>query len=159
MSEIYEKTLADIARHYTDSHYSSLTLLENLGLDKSAVRESIKKKTRRSLSNFIRYYRLKQAQKLLREGSRNISEVAYDSGFSSLSYFSKSFKDEFGYSPNTSLNKLKFVRKGQSVLMGLIQLRKKPATLLSGVLLVAITLMGIPQWLGSINSPQKTCLW
>ncbi|MDP6921544.1 MAG: SUMF1/EgtB/PvdO family nonheme iron enzyme, partial [Lutibacter sp.] len=156
MSEIYEKTLADIARHYTDSHYSSLTLLENLGLDKSAVRESIKKKTRRSLSNFIRYYRLKQAQKLLREGSRNISEVAYDSGFSSLSYFSKSFKDEFGYSPNTSLNKLKFVRKGQSVLMGLIQLRKKPATLLSGVLLVAITLMGIPQWLGSINSPQKT---
>ncbi|MCZ7614151.1 MAG: helix-turn-helix domain-containing protein [Ignavibacteriaceae bacterium] len=30
----------------------------------------------------------------------NISEIAYSVGFSSLSYFSKCFKEEFGYPPS-----------------------------------------------------------
>ena len=43
--------------------------------------------------------RLTRASALLAQGHNNISEVAYDVGFSSPSYFTKCFKDEFGIVP------------------------------------------------------------
>ena len=100
MKNNYEIVLNDIQINFKDSKYSTSQLLENTGLDKKTARDAIKSKTQRSLSNYIRFYRLDHAQKLLKKADKNISEIAYDSGFSSLSYFSKSFKDEFGYSPN-----------------------------------------------------------
>ena len=90
----YEAVLKDIKENFKDSKYSTSQLLENTGLDKNSARDAIKRKSQRSLSNYIRFYRLAHAQKLLKKGDKNISEIAYDSGFSSLSYFSKSFKDE-----------------------------------------------------------------
>jgi AraC-like DNA-binding protein len=44
--------------------------------------------------------RLERASRLLREGKHSVSEVAYQVGFESLSYFSKSFQEEFGTSPS-----------------------------------------------------------
>ena len=42
---------------------------------------------------------LKKASLLLKNKEGNISEIMYDTGFSSLSYFSKCFKAEFGLTP------------------------------------------------------------
>lgn len=40
------------------------------------------------------------ADRLLREGELNVSEVADRIGYASASYFSKSYKTKFGLSPN-----------------------------------------------------------
>ena len=91
MKNIYEIVIKDIEENFKNSNYSTNQLLQNTQLEKKDVREVIKSKTDRALSNYIRFYRLNHAQKLLKKGDKNISEIAYDSGFSSLSYFSKSF--------------------------------------------------------------------
>jgi AraC-like DNA-binding protein len=43
---------------------------------------------------------LKKALQLLSEGNLNISEIAYSVGFSSQSYFTRSFKEYYGKSPS-----------------------------------------------------------
>ncbi|MCR5077767.1 MAG: response regulator, partial [Prevotella sp.] len=49
---------------------------------------------------FFRTYKLNRAAELIREGELTMSEVADRTGFSSLSYFSTSFKRQFGVSPS-----------------------------------------------------------
>jgi YesN/AraC family two-component response regulator len=49
---------------------------------------------------FIRNFRLTQAKLLLKNVDLNISEVAYSTGFDSISYFSRVFHEAFGISPS-----------------------------------------------------------
>lgn len=74
-------------------------LAEKMRLNRSYVHRKLKSITKKSVSEFIREIRLQKARELLEEGSDNISEVAYNVGFSSPSYFSKCFHDHFGYPP------------------------------------------------------------
>lgn len=59
----------------------------------------VKKYTGVSPLDFIRQSRLRQAAALLRQGKFSVSEVMYMVGFSSSSYFSKSFAQQFGCTP------------------------------------------------------------
>jgi AraC family transcriptional regulator, exoenzyme S synthesis regulatory protein ExsA len=43
--------------------------------------------------------RLEYAKHLMNAGNKNVTEIAYDSGFESLSHFSRVFKEKFGLSP------------------------------------------------------------
>ena len=47
----------------------------------------------------LRKARLAKAKRLLESRSKSVSEVAYEVGFSTPSYFSKCFKEEFGLLP------------------------------------------------------------
>ncbi|MBR4273354.1 MAG: helix-turn-helix domain-containing protein, partial [Bacteroidales bacterium] len=47
----------------------------------------------------LRKSRLQYGRKLLAETTKTISEIAYNSGFSSPAYFTKCFKDEYGIAP------------------------------------------------------------
>ena len=47
----------------------------------------------------LRKARLARARQLLQTTDKNVSEVAYAVGFSTPSYFSKCYKEEFGESP------------------------------------------------------------
>jgi AraC-like DNA-binding protein len=49
--------------------------------------------------DFLRSYRLRRAAEMLHEGSFTLAEIADKTGFSTYSYFSKSFKKHFGVSP------------------------------------------------------------
>lgn len=48
---------------------------------------------------FFKRYMLNRAADLLREGKNNISEIAWMTGFNTLSHFSTSFKKQFGVTP------------------------------------------------------------
>jgi transcriptional regulator GlxA family with amidase domain len=52
---------------------------------------------------FIRTVRLKQALKLMETKQHTLSEVAYLTGFNSASYFTRSFKEEYGKAPSEYL--------------------------------------------------------
>ena len=51
-------------------------------------------------NNLIRNIRLMKAAELIKEGELNITQVSYEVGISSISYFAKTFKKRYGVSPS-----------------------------------------------------------
>ncbi len=60
----------------------------------------LKSLTGKSPSKFLRDFRLNKALNLLHENKGNITEIAKETGFNSLTYFSKCFKSKFGILPS-----------------------------------------------------------
>lgn len=58
-----------------------------------------------SVNEMIRKLRLQKAAQLLGQEWGAVSQVAYEVGFSNLSYFSKVFKEEFGVLPSEYVEK------------------------------------------------------
>lgn len=56
-----------------------------------------------SPNRFLREYRLAEALSLLNKKDRTVAEIAYQSGFSSPSYFTRCFERKYGYSPTQYL--------------------------------------------------------
>ncbi len=69
------------------------------GMSRSNLLREVKKLTELSVSQFIRQVRLKSAMEKLRHTNAKVSEVSYQVGFSSTSYFIKCFHDYYGYPP------------------------------------------------------------
>ena len=75
--------------------------MEELCLSRAQVHRKVKAITGISTSALVRNIRLEKAFLLLQENRElNINEVAYACGFSSPSYFTKSFVDYFGKKPS-----------------------------------------------------------
>lgn len=70
---------------------------------KSQLYRKIVALTGQSPNNFVKEYRLNEALSLLNRNAGNVSEVAFETGFSSPSYFSKCFQKRFGISPSDYL--------------------------------------------------------
>ena len=73
-------------------------------MSRSQVFRKIKALTGKSPSTYVRSIRLLKAKGMIENGEGNISEIAYSVGFSSPIYFSKCFKDEFGYPPKNFIS-------------------------------------------------------
>ncbi len=56
-----------------------------------------------TIFGYLRELRLNKAKALLDDGTMNVTEVAYEVGYSSLSYFAKAFKTHFGTAPGNYL--------------------------------------------------------
>ena len=82
-----------------DSALSVETLSSALGLSRVQLYRKVKQLTGQSPVEIIRLTRLKQAEHLLKTTDKTVSEISYEVGFSSPSYFSKCFKDHFGVQP------------------------------------------------------------
>jgi AraC-like DNA-binding protein len=78
-----------------------------LGFSKSQLYRKLNALTGKSLNTFLKEYRLNRALNLLKLQAGNISEVAFDAGFSSPSYFSKCFRKKFGVYPSNYLSTIK----------------------------------------------------
>lgn len=76
---------------------------ESVHMSHSTLYRKIKALTGLSGNEFIRKVRLHHSLRLMLEEHRNVSEAAYESGFSSLPYFRTSFKEEFGMPPTEYL--------------------------------------------------------
>ncbi len=88
-----------IEKHLTDNEYGVEQMSLEIGLSRVHVYRKIKHLTGLSVSEFIRNLKLKKAAEMLRESGKTVAEVAYETGFSSPSYFSKCFRDLFTVSP------------------------------------------------------------
>ena len=72
----------------------------HFGLSRSSLHRKLKALTDQSISELVRTIRLSTALELIREGKLNISEIAYQTGFSSISAFSRAFKRAYGKAPS-----------------------------------------------------------
>jgi AraC-like DNA-binding protein len=84
----------------SDSEVSVEDLAADMNLSRVQLYRKVKAITDSSPVELLRTARLKRAYQLLATTDKNISEVAYDVGFTAPSYFTKCFKDEFGISPS-----------------------------------------------------------
>lgn len=75
-------------------------LAEAAYLSRTQVYRKMKALTGESPTVFIRKMRLYQARQLLRTTDLNISEIAYELGFTDPNYFSRVFSKEFGAPPS-----------------------------------------------------------
>lgn len=104
MKQSYNQAFLDKLREITeanlkDDQFGVSELAEKVGISRSTLYLRVNSLTNKSVSHFICETRLKAAFELLREGSLNISEVAYKVGFGSPTYFSKCFHDFYGFPP------------------------------------------------------------
>jgi AraC-like DNA-binding protein len=74
-----------------------------MGCSKSQLYRKMIFLTGKSPNAVIKEYRLTEALKLLNKSSGNISEIAFETGFSSPSYFSKCFQKRYGHLPSDYL--------------------------------------------------------
>jgi len=71
----------------------------DLGFSRTAFYRKIRGLMDMSPIDFLRSYRLRKAAEMLHEGSLSLTEISDSTGFSSYSYFSKSFKKHYGVTP------------------------------------------------------------
>ncbi|HEY6978399.1 MAG TPA: nickel-binding protein [Chitinophagaceae bacterium] len=93
---------------YTESAWSNINLKvehfsKPVGCSKSQLYRKIIFLTGKSPNGFIREYRLNEALTLLNKNTGNVSEIAFETGFSSPSYFSKCFLKQYGHLPSDYL--------------------------------------------------------
>jgi len=74
-----------------------------LGISKSQLYRKMIELTGKSPNTFLKEYRLGKSLKLLTRQEENISEIAYETGFSSPSYFSKCFRKRYNFLPSDYL--------------------------------------------------------
>ena len=119
LNETKQETLGKVEQQFiTDfTHYVENSIAnpemnideiaDALGLSRSNLYRKIKSLTDYSPNELIRTIRVKYAKQLLNSKAKSISEVAYEVGFSSPSYFAKCFKDFYNESPTEYLERIR----------------------------------------------------
>ncbi len=88
-----------IQENLSNSDLSVEQIGDEIGLSRVQLYRKVKALTGYSPVEILRKARLTRARHLLQTTERTVSEIAYAVGFSTPSYFSKCYKDEFGESP------------------------------------------------------------
>ena len=88
-----------IQDNLSDNEFNVERIGDEIGLSRVQLYRKVKALTGYSPVEMLRKARLARARHLLRTTEKTVSEVAYAVGFSTPSYFSKCYKDEFGESP------------------------------------------------------------
>ena len=94
-----------IEENLADSELSVEDLGGKMGLSRVQLYRKIKALTNYSPNELVSIARLKKAASLLASSEKTISEITYEVGFTSPSYFTKCYKEYFGESPTDFLKR------------------------------------------------------
>ncbi len=97
--EFLQKLIAHIEQNMADEDFGVSELAEKVSMSRSNLLRKIQKASGLSASVFIRKIRLLAGRDALRKGGENVSQVSFQVGFGSPSYFVKCYREEFGYPP------------------------------------------------------------
>jgi ligand-binding sensor domain-containing protein/signal transduction histidine kinase/DNA-binding response OmpR family regulator len=89
-----------VEENFSTPNFNAQLFAQKMGVSRSGLYKKLNALTGKSTTEFIRFIRLKHAEKILREGQYNISQTAFQTGFNDLKYFRKCFKQEFGLTPS-----------------------------------------------------------
>ena len=96
MQELYELMEKELANADLDI----VRMTEMMKMSRTKFYYKVKGLTGENPSVFFKRYKLNRAADLLKEGKYNMSEIAWMTGFNTLSHFSTSFKKQFGVPPS-----------------------------------------------------------
>lgn len=96
MDELYKIMEQELANSELDVN----KVTELMHISRTKLYYKVKGLTGENPSVFFKTYKLNRAATLIVEGKYNISEIAYMTGFNTLSHFSTSFKKQFGCTPS-----------------------------------------------------------
>ena len=99
-----EKMTNVVKSQINREHLDVTFLLGEMGVSRSLLHKKLKGIVGCSATEFIRIIRVKEAEKLIQSGKCNITEAAYETGFSSPAYFTRCFKEFYGMSPRDYFN-------------------------------------------------------
>ncbi len=100
-----EKAITIINENLSDPNFTVEKLSANFEMSRTVFFKKLKTITGHQPVEFIRLIRLKRAAQLLLLKQFNISEIAFQSGFNDVRYFSSCFKKQFGLTPTEYINK------------------------------------------------------
>ncbi|UCH96264.1 MAG: response regulator [Candidatus Aminicenantes bacterium] len=97
----YQEVQDMIEENLSDPDFNVEVLSQKLVMGRSTLYRKILALTGETPTQWIRSYRLKRAAELLKAGTGNVTEVAFEVGFSSSPYFTRCFKEKFHRLPST----------------------------------------------------------
>ena len=97
---LLQNSISFIRSNISEPELSVEEMAKSLNMSRTNLHRKIKMLTGQSPVELIKTIRMKQAAYFLKKGSQTISEVAYEVGYNSLSYFSSSFTSYWGVSPS-----------------------------------------------------------
>ena len=103
--DFVEKFKALIEEKMGDSELNVEDLGREMGLSRVQLYRKIKSLTNYAPNELLRMSRLKRAASLLASSGMTVAEIAYEVGFTSPSYFTKCYKEQFGESPTEFLKR------------------------------------------------------
>ena len=99
-TKFVQQVIKVILTNLDNANFGPTLLAEEMSLSESQIYRKLKSITDKSTAVFIRSVRLQKAKELLQTSSKTVSEIAYEVGFNDPSWFSRSFKEEFGIPPS-----------------------------------------------------------
>ena len=95
-----KRSLDVINKHLSEPDFNVNRFSQEMAMSRQALHRKIRALIGQSATEFLRFVRLNKSAELLARKSGTVSEIAYDVGFSSQSYFTRSFRKLFGQSPS-----------------------------------------------------------
>ena len=92
-----------ILEHLDESALNGEQISRHFAMSRVQLHRKLKALTDQSAGQFVKVVRLEKAFALIQEEELNLSEIAFQTGFNSLSYFSRTFKTAYGKSPSEIL--------------------------------------------------------
>jgi signal transduction histidine kinase/DNA-binding response OmpR family regulator len=89
-----------IDKNLSDPEFGLEELADALYMSRASLHRKVKTLTGQSPNRFIQSYRLRRSLDLLKANAGNVTEVAFQVGFSSSAYFTKCFKEKFKRLPS-----------------------------------------------------------
>ena len=105
--QFVNKAIELMGKNYADSEYNLECFVRDMGYSKTLVNSKMHALVGQPIGQFMKNYRLNVARRMIQEGKGdiNVSEVAYAVGFNDPKYFTKCFKEFFGYLPSSGFKK------------------------------------------------------
>ena len=88
-----------VIENISNADFNINSLCQEMAMSRTLFYSRLKSLTGKAPQEFIRIIRLQKAAELLKQG-RNVTEVATDTGFINVKYFSMLFKKQFGIQPS-----------------------------------------------------------
>ncbi|MCH4553038.1 two-component regulator propeller domain-containing protein [Aestuariibaculum lutulentum] len=98
--QFFNKIQEVLNEHITDSQFNSEDFSKKMLMSRMQLHRKLKALTGLTTTEFIRSERLKLAEKLLTTSDLTVSEIAYQVGFNTPSYFIKCFKEKHNQTPS-----------------------------------------------------------
>lgn len=98
--KLMKKAVEIVELNIANEDFNFNKFVDEMGVSKSMLYRKIKVLTGMAPSDFVKDIRLKNACKILKDKSVNISEVSYAVGFNQPKYFSQCFRKKYNMSPS-----------------------------------------------------------